>query len=158
MNHPSLFDVNVLIAMSWPDHPFHRITSAWIQVNRSRGWATCPITEAGFVRVSSQTAADRARSLGDAFALLQKSCSAPDHVFWPNANSVTQLLPEIRARLIGHKQVTDAILLDLAIRNGGRFVTLDQRVRQLLPAGSEHQSAIVVIPESAVIPEGTDSK
>ncbi len=78
--------------------------------------------------------------------ILKANLDESDHVFWPNDASVTELLPEIRQRLVGPKQITDAILLDLAIRKGGRLVTLDQRMRRLLPADSPHQSMIEVIP------------
>lgn len=81
-----------------------------------------------------------------ALLVLKANLAESDHVFWPNDASVAELLPEIRQRLVGPKQITDAILLDLAIRKKGRLVTLDQRVRNLLPADSEHQSAIEVIP------------
>ncbi len=66
-------------------------------------------------------------------------------IFWPHEHPLTDLLPEIRNRLIGHQQLTDAILLDLAIRQGGRLVTLDRRVTRLLPPDSPHLSSIEVI-------------
>ncbi|MEP7353083.1 MAG: hypothetical protein ABI824_07610, partial [Acidobacteriota bacterium] len=74
------------------------------------------------------------------------ACAADDHQFWPLDNSLNDLQPEIRQRLMGHSQLNDAILLDLAIRQGGRLVTFDQGVRRLLPADSPHQAAIEVIP------------
>lgn len=66
------------------------------------------------------------------------------HTFWPQDYSVTELLPEIRERLVGHQQLTDALLLDLAIRKGGRLVTFDQRIASLLSADSPHRSALEV--------------
>jgi toxin-antitoxin system PIN domain toxin len=142
----SLYDVNVLVAMCWPAHEFHQIVSGRLVATRARGWATCPMTEAGFVRVSAQPSTKLAGSLEHAFRVLDKNRGEADHVFWPQEVSVADLLPEIRRRLLGHKQITDAILLDLAIRKGGRLVTLDQRVRNLLAADSPHQGAIEVIP------------
>ena len=142
----SLLDVNVLIALSWRKHVFHAPVSAWMRENRSHGWATCPMTQAGFVRVSAQIPTTVAMNVRHAVRLLQENCGAADHVFWAQGYSVTDMTPEIRDRLVGPQQVTDALLLDLAIRNGGRLVTLDSRVSHLLPAGSSHRAAIEVIP------------
>jgi hypothetical protein len=103
------------------------------------------MTEAGFVRVSAQPSTKLASGMEHALLILKANLDEPDHIFWANDASVKDLLPEIRQRLIGSKQMTDAILLDLAIRKNGRLVTLDQRVRNLLPADSPLQSAIEVI-------------
>jgi hypothetical protein len=62
------------------------------------------------------------------------------------ASSVVEMLPEMRERLVGRQPLTDAVPLDLAIRKGGRLVTLDQRAANLLPLDSPHRSAIEVIP------------
>jgi toxin-antitoxin system PIN domain toxin len=142
----SLLDVSVLLATWWAKHEFHERVGRRLAVIRTEGWATCPITEAGFVRVSAQPSTKLASSMEQALLVLKANLAESDHVFWPNDASVAELLPEIRQRLVGPKQITDAILLDLAIRKKGRLVTLDQRVRNLLPADSEHQSAIEVIP------------
>ncbi|HEV2199802.1 MAG TPA: TA system VapC family ribonuclease toxin [Bryobacteraceae bacterium] len=142
----ALLDVNVLVAMCWPTHEFHQLVSRRLAAIRAQGWATCPMTEAGFVRVSAQPSAKLGASLQDAFRVLDENRSEADHVFWPQDVSVADLTSEIRRRLIGHKQLTDALLLDLAIRKGGLFVTLDRLVRHLLPADSPHQNAIEVIP------------
>jgi len=70
----------------------------------------------------------------------------PDHEFWPLEYGVTQILPEIRERLMGHNQVPDALLLDLAIRKRGRLATFDRRVESLLPGDSVHRDAIEILP------------
>jgi uncharacterized protein len=79
--------------------------------------------------------------------ILERACEAADHQFWPLDEPLSDLHPEIRRRLMGQKQLTDAILLNLAIRHGGQFVTLDQGVRRLLPLDSELQASIVVLTE-----------
>jgi toxin-antitoxin system PIN domain toxin len=144
----ALLDVNVLLAMLWPTHRSFRPASEWFARHHRGGWATCPMSQAGFVRIYSQkiiTGLDI--SPREAVHVLEQNCvAARSHVFWTHEVSVFDILPEIRTRLVGHKQLTDAILLDLAIRNRGRLVTLDQRVRNLLPAASPRQSAIEVIP------------
>lgn len=142
----ALLDVNVLMALAWDEHVHHLIASQWFVDNRPAQWVTCPITEAGFVRISAQPAAVSCRvSVNEAIDALERICTDPGHLFWPQDRSVRQFLPEIRERLKGHPQLSDAILLDLAIRNKGKLVTLDRRITSLLAADSPHRSALEII-------------
>jgi uncharacterized protein len=144
----ALLDVNVLLAMLWPRHSFFRQAGGWFAKNHGNGWASCPLSQAGFVRLYAQRAVTGMDiSAREALGVLEKNCVPSfHHVFWPEESSLVDLLPEIRRRLIGHQQLTDAILLDLAIRKGGQLVTLDQRVATLLPPDSPHRNAVEVIP------------
>ncbi len=142
----ALLDINVLLAMLWPRHIFFQQASRWFAAHRGEGWATCPMSQAGLVRLYSQPAVMGVEiSPQEAMEVLQQSCAEPDHVFWAQDSSITEILPEIRQRLVGHKQLTDALLLDLAVCRGGRLVTFDERVHGLLPAHSPHQAAIETI-------------
>jgi predicted nucleic acid-binding protein len=49
----ALLDVNVLVAFFDPDHVHHDLAHDWFAGQRRSGWATCAITESGFVRVIS---------------------------------------------------------------------------------------------------------
>lgn len=141
-----LLDVNVLIAMIWPEHIHHDVVRRWLGGHRAEKWASCPVTQAGFVRVSAQPVLGGvAQGVQYGLRALEKNCAEPRHVFWAQDSSLVEMLPEIRERLVGHQQLTDAILLDLAIRKGGRLVTLDRRAANLLPPDSPHRSAIEVI-------------
>jgi len=141
-----LLDVNVLVAMIWPEHIHHEVVRRWLGRHRADEWASCPVTQAGFVRVSAQPVLSGvAQGVQYGLRALEKNCAEHRHVFWAQDSSVVEMLPEIRERLTGHQQLTDAILLDLAIRKGGRLVTLDRRVANLLPPDSPHRSAIEVI-------------
>jgi toxin-antitoxin system PIN domain toxin len=142
----ALLDVNVLLALLWPSHAFHPAARGWFTRNRSAGWATSPLTQAGFVRLHSQpVVTEFSVSVRKSIELLSANCSDPNHVFWPHEHALADLLPEIRTRLFGHQQLTDAILLDLAIRRGGRLVTLDRRVTNLLPPESPYLANLEVI-------------
>jgi toxin-antitoxin system PIN domain toxin len=142
----ALLDVNVLLAMLWPQHAFHTSASRWFADHRPEGWATCLITEAGFVRISTQPAVmGTGVSVRGAMQVLESNCADPAHVFWPLEHAVAELLPEIRSRLVGCQQLNDAILLDLAIRRNGRLVTLDRRVASLLPSTSAHREMVEVL-------------
>ena len=101
----ALLDVNVLLALAWPPHVHHRAARHWFVAHRSQGWATCPWTQAAFVRLSSQPAAVKtAVTVQDAVRTLETAVSAAEHVFWPVEHGVPEILPEIRSRLMGHRQ------------------------------------------------------
>jgi uncharacterized protein len=139
-------DVNLLIALASEDHVHHDVADAWFAQNRARRWATCPLTQLGFLRLVTQPAVvETAISMADARALLTENLAAPDHEFWSLDYSVTGIIPEIAKRIVGHNQLTDALLLDLAIRHRGCLATFDQRVRNLLDPQSQHLACLEVL-------------
>ena len=78
----ALLDVNVLIALAWPNHVHHAAARAWFEDRREEGWATCPLTEAGFVRVSCNPSVVRHTVTPlDAIAVLEKLTRLGTHVF-----------------------------------------------------------------------------
>lgn len=129
--------MNVLVALAWPNHVHHRRSLEWFREARSDGWATCPLSESGFVRVSSNTRViPDARSPAQAIELLRRMRSLPGHVFWPDDVSPADPDAEPFARLVGHRQVTDAHLLTLALRREGRLATFDRGVLEIAPEGA----------------------
>ena len=77
----ALFDVNVLLALFDPGHIHHGAAQAWWRSHRPEGWATCPLTQNGFVRIISKPGYQRSIALSTAIAVLaaQISCHAgPD--------------------------------------------------------------------------------
>lgn len=132
----ALADVNVLIALAWPNHIHHASAARWFLTSEASGWATAPVTESGFVRVSSnRSALPTATTVEAAVALLRELRQRPGHTFWFDDVSVAAA-PELDfTTLAGHRQVTDAHLLALAIRRGGRLVTFDRGVVKL---GADH--------------------
>lgn len=126
-------DVNVLIALAWPNHVGHRATQAWFGDHAaSDGWATTPITEAGFVRVSSnRRALTTATTPGVAIELLRKMTSLAGHTFWPD--TVRHIVGRaLDASMVsGHRQVTDAHLVALCAEHHGRLVTFDGAISDL---------------------------
>jgi toxin-antitoxin system PIN domain toxin len=131
-----LLDVNVLIALAWPNHLHHATALEWFDENREFGWATCPLTQSGFVRVSSnQKVLPDARSPKEAFKLLSRLTALEHHVFWHDDTSLANSTLIAPHRLQGYRQVTDAHLLAIALRHGGRLVTMDRAIRGLAPDG-----------------------
>lgn len=143
----ALLDVNVLVALAWPNHIHHARAHAWFTWARERGWATCPVTQSGFVRVSSNTAAiPDARTPREAKALLRRIVELPGHDFWPDDTSAADEDNQVFARVVGYRQVTGAHLLSLAIRRGGWLATFDAGTRDLVPEGQDPGTVVELIP------------
>lgn len=141
-----LLDVNVLIALLWPPHEAHTRAQRWFARNADQGWATCAMTQAGFVRiVSNPVFSRRAVSPRDALEVLSGSLQHPAHRFWTEDIGVTEALAHFGRRLLGHQQITDAYLLGLAIQKKGRLATLDASLSSLLPEQSSAKTRVVVV-------------
>lgn len=140
-----LLDVNVLIALAWPSHVHHAQAHAWFARRAADGWATCPLTQLGFVRISSNPKIIPEAVLPQqALKVLGQMVEHKHHVFWTDDLGLTDRhIPVVH--LMGHRQVTDAYLLGLAIRRRGRLVTLDESLSSLLPARDPRRSAIELI-------------
>ncbi len=121
-------DVNVLLALLDPMHPHHETANQWYAGTMSSGWATCPLTENGFVRVISNASYPGVRVRpADAVALLEVAVANPvaAHHFWPDSVSLRDRILFTPAAIAGPKLITDVYLLGLCQRNGGTLVTLD---------------------------------
>ena len=127
---PYLLDVNVLIALAWPSHVHHDRAQEWFARKKKAGFRTCPLTETGFVRISSNPRfASYAVSPADALALLGRITSLPGHEFWPAHLPVVEAVGD--RPVSGHRQVTDAYLAGLAAAHGGVLATFDSGVLAL---------------------------
>lgn len=118
-----LLDVNALVALAWDSHVHHATMRTWLAANRASGWATCPMTESGFVRVSanpkvlpSPIGVEAARAVLSALRAVDGHRFLVDDVSIGDAD-----VPPMS----GYRQVTDAHLLALARRQGMRLVTFD---------------------------------
>lgn len=129
----ALLDVNALVALAWDSHIHHARMREWFAVNASHGWATSPITESGFVRVSTNPKVFPV-SLGivDALRVLRALKALDGHRFLIDDVSIAD--HDVPA-IVGHRQVTDAHLLTLARRRGVRLVTFDAALGALAEAG-----------------------
>lgn len=124
----ALLDVNALVALAWDAHVHHEAVATWFD-QRTGPWATCPVSEAGFVRISSNAKiVQGALSVGDASSVLRDLRAVGEHRFLTNDVSITDAdVPPI----VGHRQVTDALLLTVARRAGVALVTFDAAVASL---------------------------
>jgi toxin-antitoxin system PIN domain toxin len=122
----ALLDVNALLALAWDSHVHHAAMRAWFTANGSAGWATCSITESGFVRVSSNPIVlPSAIGVDAARGVLSALRAHPGHRFL--SDDVSMGDSDVPA-IAGYRQVTDAHLLTLARRRGVRLVTFDASI------------------------------
>jgi uncharacterized protein len=150
----ALLDVNVLVALCDPMHVHHEAAHGWLARNRGRGWATCPLTETGFVRVvSNPRYPGQGTSLRDAVARLAESRQSADHFFWQDSVSVCDGDSFQPAYIQGHRQLTDVYLLGLAVANRARLVTFDRSVslKAVPGAGPQHLEIIGAAPTKAAL-------
>jgi len=145
----ALLDVNVLVALFWADHNDHSAALQWFRENEKKGWATCPLTQAAFVRIVSNPAfSTNAVAPTEAIALLEENLSRPSHEFWPDNLSFAQAAAYLKPDLSGHKQITDVYLLGLAIHRQAKLATFDKPLAALLPAGKRKADWIVELSRS----------
>lgn len=143
-----LLDVNLLVALAWPNHVHHAAALDWFRKSQAAGWATCPLTESGFVRVSSNSSVmPEARSPREAIHLLRRIVALPHHVFWHDDVSMASSEFLKDCSLNGYRQVTDAHLLALARQRGGRLATLDGKMRSLVPRGRDAAEILCLVLE-----------
>jgi uncharacterized protein len=123
-----LLDVNVLLALTWPNHEFHEAAHRWWALSR-RTWATCAITELAFIRLSSNPQFTRdAVTPYEAAALLERLVTLEQHEYW---SELPRLSPEDCRRMTGHKQITDFYLTKLAVLHKAKVATFDSRIQAI---------------------------
>jgi toxin-antitoxin system PIN domain toxin len=133
----ALLDVNVLIALLDADHSLHARATEWFADGARAGWASCPITQNGCVRVMSHPGYPNALPVRAVMERLGEAASSSFHEFWPDDISLLDARVADSARIHGPRQLTDIYLLALAVRYGGRFVTFDASVSLDAVRGAE---------------------
>jgi toxin-antitoxin system PIN domain toxin len=126
----ALLDVNFIIALLDPDHAFHERAHDWWAANMKRGWASCPLTENGVVRImSNPNYSGKTRfTPGDLIARLRKFAGRSNHEFWPDEISLCDEKIFAAERIHSSRQLTDLYLLALATKHHGRLVTFDKGI------------------------------
>jgi hypothetical protein len=145
MTRTALLDINVLVALFDPDHIHHELAHDWFADSRADGWATCPVTESGFVRVLSNPAYGSAVTRpSELVARLRRFCESGHHEFWPDLVSIRDAALFDPAFIAGHRQITDVYLLGLAKKKGGRLATFDGRMPLKAVRGSGRELLQVI--------------
>ncbi|GLK54878.1 toxin-antitoxin system PIN domain toxin [Methylopila capsulata] len=139
-----LLDVNVLIALIDTKHVDHAMAHDWFDHVSSDGWATCPLTQNGVIRIVGHSSYPNSPG---APAIVAETVAAalrwPGHEFWPDDVSLLTDAGIDRRRLLRSKQITDTYLLALAVKHGGRLATLDRRLATDAVSGG--REALVVL-------------
>jgi uncharacterized protein len=132
-----LLDVNVLLALAWPNHQFHAAATQRLESSRER-WATCALTQLGFIRLSSNPAAvGTAKTPAEAARLLAAMVRDPLHVYLKSLRAPSDPSIRVFERILGSKQVTDAYLISVARQHKAKLVTFDARLRAATRSGEE---------------------
>lgn len=141
----SLLDVGVLIALFDSEHIHHGAAAKWLAEYGRSGWASCPLTQNGCIRIMSQPSYRNSTPARVVAAILSDAVASAQHEFW--TDSVSLLTPAMLdwEQLLSGRHLTDLYLLSLAMHHRGRLVTLDRRIpiQALNGATSGH---LVVVP------------
>lgn len=129
-----LLDANVLIALLVDEHVHHEAAEGWF-TDITESFATCPVTQGSLMRLLVR----EGRSAATARQVLTETTAHPQHEFWPDDVSYTEVSCE---GIIGHRQITDAYLAQLARVHGARIATFDRGMAKL------HSDVVELIPDS----------
>jgi uncharacterized protein len=141
----ALLDLNILTALLWPAHEHHDTAHRWFRARAGARWATCTLTQLGFVRMVSNPAFSRdALSPSGGLALLSANLSHSSHEFWTETLQLPAAIKGMESGLQGYRQLTDAYLLALANRRKGVLATFDRGLRSL--ATGAYDAALEIVP------------
>lgn len=134
-------DVNVLIALTNPSHVHHGRAHDWFAA--AVRWATTPLTESSFVRLMlNPVVAGRVVGASEVLGVLAGLRSLPGHTFLSDDSSLAEPVIDL-VGLVGHRQVTDLYLVDLAARHGSVLVTLDRAIATTLAPGDRRHLRLI---------------
>lgn len=124
-----LLDINLIIALMDPDHVFHQRAHDWWG-EQGKPWASCPLTENGFIRITASTAYSPGHpatvlEMTSRFAAFAKNS---DHEFWPDAFSITDPTLFDHSLILSSIYLTDLYLLKMASGNDGCLATFDRNI------------------------------
>jgi len=140
----ALLDVNVLISLLDADHSLHERAMTWFAGHGKAGWASCPITQNGCVRIMAHPGYPNPLPVRAVIDRLAEASGSGVHEFWPDDISLLDAQVANAGRIHGPRQITDVYLLALAVRHGGQFVTFDASVSRDAVIGAERAHILVL--------------
>ena len=140
----ALLDVNVLIALLDTTHIHHILARNWFAENHTFGWASCPLTENGCLRIISQPNYSNSIPVKSALEKLNFARRTPLHMFWPDAISLLDFDVFNVEVIHGPKQLTDIYLLALAVKNAGRVISFDRKIPLSAVRGAKQEHLVVI--------------
>lgn len=141
----SLLDVSALVSLLDANHKHHEAITGWLRRNNGR-WASCPITQNGYLRIVTGEKYGNRMSVKEAIRILSQAVLTPGHEFL--TDDISLLDPQLvaHAKIQGPKQFTDIYLLALSVHHGGQFVTFDKRVSRVAARKATAASLHIVSP------------
>lgn len=140
----ALLDINVLLALLDAGHVDHQRAQEWISKEIRHGWASCALTQNGFVRIISQPKYPSPISPSLAIELLRRATGTEHHEFWSSSISLLDAGRIQSSHVHGPRQVTDIYLLALAVEHRGRFVTFDRSIPLSAALGAMPEHLVVI--------------
>ena len=140
----ALYDVNVLIALFDPQHTQHHKAKQWHAQTHAYGWATCPLTQNGLLRIVSQPRYTNPATVAELLALLADATNDPSHEFWPDDISLAATGTLHRTVPLTSSAITDIYLLALAVKHAGCLITLDTRISRSTVVGATPEHLVVL--------------
>lgn len=134
----ALLDINVLIALLDAGHIHHARATQWLTQEIQNGWASCPLTQNGCLRIMAQPAYPQALPLAAVASRLAQATAHQAHAFLADDYSLLDAGQINWTHLLGHRQITDSYLLGLAVRHNCRFVTFDGRINPGIVKSARH--------------------
>ena len=141
----SLLDVNVLLSLLDSNHDHHAAVMEWWSQNDDP-WASCPITQNGYLRIVTQSTYPNTISVNAAIGKLTQAVSTRNHHFLPDDISLLDKTLFVHQNIGGPKQMTDVYLLALSVAHGARFVTLDKGVSSVTVRQATDASVHLISP------------
>ena len=141
----ALLDVNVLIALLDQAHPHHGTAMFWLRANIKHGWASCPITQNGCIRIMSQASYPGARPVVQIIDRLRGALVHSAHQFWPDDASIVDAHVVEGTRVHSARQITDTYLLALAVKHEGRLVTFDSGIALAAAKGATQKNLVTLL-------------
>jgi hypothetical protein len=140
----ALLDVNVLIALLDADHSLHVRATKWFVNHARAGWASCPITENGCMRIMSHPGYPNPVPVRAVMERLREAGASSVHEFWPDDISLLDGRVADSTRIHGPRQISHLYLLALAVRHRGQFVTFDSSIARDAVRGAEPGHILVL--------------
>lgn len=140
----ALLDINCLIALFDAAHVHHRRAHQWLIANRADGWATCPLTQNGVMRILSQPNYPSGLQITEVARRLAQATAASDHEFWPDDLPISDAKYFDHAKIRGAKALTDIYLLALAVRRDGHLVTFDHGIATAAVRGTASRHLVLL--------------
>jgi toxin-antitoxin system PIN domain toxin len=140
----ALLDVNVLVALLDAGHLHHGEASRWLSAHQRMGWASCPLTQNGCLRILSLPSYPNPQPTALVAERLSQAAAGSSHEFWPDSLSLLDAGCLRWDRVLTSRQVTDTYLLALAVAHEGRLITFDRGISVEAVTGATRKNLVTL--------------